>query len=431
MKKAPITWKLERRAVKSLLPADYNPRKMSEQERRDLEDSIKEFGAVTPLAVNIGSRDGILIGGHQRTTIYADLDIEWIDVMVPSRELNEDEEKRLNLRLNKNTGSWDMEKLKDMDLSLLLDVGFGDEELSNLWDDVDVIEDDFNFERAIKEVKHPRIKPGEVFQLGDHRLMCGDSMDPEQVKALMLEDTADVVYCDPPYNIGLDYDKGTEGVQKGKYGGSYSGVKDKKKDGQYAEFIDQTIKNALAHAKPNLHIFYWCDEKYIGLFQMLFADNKIDTNRVCLWIKNNSFPKPQVAFNKVYEPCIYGTRGKPHLNKALNGLNEIMNKEVSTGNQGLEDILEIINLWMVKRDDTQSYLHPTTKPVTLNEKPLKRCSRPGHIVMDLFAGSGSSLIACQQIKRVWRGMEIDPVFAQVIVDRFEQFSNTKATKIYG
>src|SRR3990167_1938467 len=248
-KKAKIEWKIERRAVKSLIPADYNPRKMTESERRDLEDSIKEFGTVSPLAINIGKREGVLIGGHQRTTIYADLGIEWIDVMVPSRELNEEEERRLNLRLNKNTGSWDMEKLKDMDLGMLLDVGFGDEELSSLWDDVDVIEDEYNVNRAIKEIKTPRIKPGEVYQLGDHRLMCGDSTDPDHVKALMLEDLADVIYCDPPYNIGLDYDKGTEGVQKGKYGGNYSGLKDKKKDAQYAEFIDTTMKNALTHAK--------------------------------------------------------------------------------------------------------------------------------------------------------------------------------------
>jgi len=238
---------------------------------------------------------------------------------------------------------------------------------------------------------------------------------------------ADVIYSDPPYNIGLDYNKGTEG-SKELYGGGYTGKKDSKKVADYASFIDGTIKNALAHAKPNCHVFYWCDEAYIWLLQTLFGDNKIKTNRVCLWIKNNSFPKPQVAFNKVYEPCIYGTIGQPFLNKSYNGLNEIMNKEVSIGNQGIDDIIEMLNIWLVKRDTTQNYEHPTQKPVTLAEKPLKRCSAPGHIVLDLFGGSGSTLLACEQIGRQARLMEQDPVFCDVIVKRWEEFTNKKAKR---
>lgn len=422
-----LTWKTEKRNVADLIPASYNPRKMSEEERRDLEESIKEFGAAVPLVVNIGKRKDTLIGGHQRSTIYADLGIKEVEVMVPSRELTKAEEKKLNLRLNKNQGSWDQDKLKEMDLTMLLEVGFGDEDLQMFFDDVDILEDGFSTARAVKDMKTPTVKSGEVWQLGDHRIMCGDSTDPEQVKTLMGKDLADVIYCDPPYNIGLDYNKGTEGV--GSYGGNYSGSKDKKKDGVYAKFIDTTIKNAIARTKPHAHAFYWCDEKYIGLMQELFRMNKIDTNRVCLWIKNNSFPRPQVAFNKVFEPCVYGTIGKPYLNKSLNGLNEIMNKEVSTGNQGIEDIMEIINLWLVAKDANEKYEHPTQKPVALAERPLKRCSAPGNVVLDLFGGSGSTLIACEQIKRQARLMEQDPVFASVIVNRWEVFTNQKAKKI--
>lgn len=425
---AKIKWTTEKRKVADLKPAEYNPRKMSEDEKRDLESSISEFGEVIPLVVNVGKRKDILIGGHQRTSLYTEKGIKEVDVMVPDRELTKSEEKKLNLRLNKNTGSWDFEKLKDMDLTLLLDVGFGDEDLQALFDDVEMLDDEYNVERAMKEIKKATVKTGEIYQLGDHRLMCGDSTDEKQVAKLMEKDTADIIYCDPPYNIGLDYNKGTEG-SKALYGGSYSGIKDKKKDVEYAGFIDLTIKNAIAHVKPNCHVFYWCDEKYIGLLQTLFLENKIDTNRVCMWIKNNSFPKPQVAFNKVYEPCIYGTRGKPYLNKKFNGVNEIMNKEVSAGNQGLEDVMEIINLWLVHRDNTQTYEHPTQKPVTLNEKPLKRCSAPGHVVLDLFGGSGSTLIACEQIHRKARLMEQDPLFCTVIIDRWEKFSNLKAIKL--
>jgi DNA modification methylase len=420
-----LTWTTAKRKVSDLLPAGYNPRKMSENERRDLEDSIKEFGTVVPVVLNTGTRDSILIGGHQRVAIYADLGIQEIDVMVPSRELDETEEKRLNLRLNKNTGSWDDEKLKLFDMDMLLDIGFGDEDLQALFDDVDVIEDEFDLEKALKETKIARVKPGEIWQLGDHRLLIGDAADPEQVKKLMGTDRADVIYADPPYNIGLDYSKGVS--TSGKYEGSYTSNKDSKKDAAFALFIDTSIKAALTVAKPNTHIFYWCDERYIWLIQTLYQQNKIDNKRVCLWIKNNFNMTPQVAFNKAYEPCVYGVQGKPYLNRNIMNSNELLNKEIGSGNQVHEEILDIIDLWIERRDNAQSYEHPTQKPVTLNEKPLKRCSAPGHIVFSGFAGSGSDLIACQQLNRKWRGVEQDPIFATVCLDRWEAFTNLKAT----
>lgn len=424
MKKS-ITWTIEERNVKDLIPADYNPRRMSEQERKDLEASIDEFGTAVPLVVNIGKRKDILVGGHQRATIYLEKGITKTKVAVPSRELTLAEEKKLNLRLNKNVGGWDFEKLGAMDLETLVEVGFGEEELSTLWDDVDMIEDEFNVTRAIKEIKTPKSRPGDVYKLGEHRLMCGDSTDKEQVKILMGKDLADVVYCDPPYNIGVNYTKGTNNGPRQK--ATYKN--DKLSVDSYKAFIDTTIRNALNHTKPNAHVFYWCDERFIWLLQQLFASNKVENKRVCLWIKNNISLTPQVAFNKAYEPCVYGTRGKPYLNKSYTNLNEVMNKEVSVGNQGHEDIMELLTVWLNVRDSSLVYLHPTQKPVTLAERPLKRCSAPGYVVLDLFGGSGSTLIACEQISRKARIMEKDPIFVDVIIERWEQFSNKKAKKV--
>src|SRR3989344_4898765 len=421
---AKLTWVTTKRKVSDLLPSGYNPRKMTESERRDLEDSIKEFGTVVPVVLNIGTRNNILVGGHQRVIIYADLGTQEIDAMVPSRELSEQEEKPLNLRLNKNLGSWDEKMLKDMDMDLLLHVGFDDEDLQALFDDIDVIDDEFDVEKAIKETTVAKVKPGEIWQLGEHRLLVGDSTDAEAVKKLMGTDLADVIYCDPPYNIGLDYSKGVG--TDGKYEGSYTSKKDSKKDSVYSSFIDESIKVALAISKPNAHIFYWCDERYIWLTQTLYQQNKIANKRVCLWIKNNFSVTPQVAFNKAYEPCVYGVIGKPHLNRNFTNANELLNQEIGTGNQVHEEILDMINMWIVKRDAGQDYTHPTQKPVTLNEKPLKRCSAPGHIVFSGFAGSGSDLIACEQLNRKWRGVELDPIFATITIDRWEAFTNQKA-----
>jgi DNA modification methylase len=147
---------------------------------------------------------------------------------------------------------------------------------------------------------------------------------------------------------------------------------------------------------------------------------------VCLWIKNNQNCTPQVAFNKAYEPCVYGVVGKPYLNQNFTNANELLNQEIGTGNQVHEEILDMIDLWIEKRDAGQDYSHPTQKPVTLNEKPLKRCSAPGHVVFSGFAGGGSDLIACEQLNRKWRGVETDLIFATVCIDRWEKFTNKKA-----
>lgn len=422
-----ITWTTERRKVKDLIPADYNPRTLSAKERDDLEQSIERFGTAVPIVVNIGKRKDILIGGHQRVTIYADLGYKEIDVRVPSRELKIAEEKELNLRLNKNTGSWDTEKLGAIDMDLLMDVGFGDNELAGLWDDVDLIDDLLAGNGGGKEEVIPKIAPGEIVQLGNHKLMCGDSLDKEQVKALMGKDKADTVYCDPPYNIGLNYNKGVD--TKGKYGDGKRFNNDYKKPEDYREFIELSLRNALAYTKKNAHVFYWCDEVYIWLIQTLFRENKLDNKRVCLWIKNNSFPKPQIAFNKVYEPCVYAIQGKPYLNKDMTKFNEILNKDIESGNQIHDQLMEYFPLWIEKKEDNTKYQHPTQKPISLHERPLKRCTAPGHIILDLFGGSGSTLIACEKLGRKARLMEQDPVFATVIINRWEELTGQKAKTI--
>lgn len=418
-KQKKITWSSSTRKLNDLIKNGYNPRSLSENEKRDLKNSVKEFGTVVPVVINIGSRANIIIGGEQRVKVYADLGIETIECMIPSRELTLVEEKELNLRLNKNTGSWNEELLKEFDMSLLLDVGFGDEELQNLFDDVDMTEDDFDLEKAIKETPVAKVKLGEIYELGKHRLLVGDSTDENQVKELMKGDLADLIFCDPPFNISWEYG--------GKYGGEY---KDNKSEKEYHDFIDKSIETAKKFSKPDSHFFYWSDPNSIGLTQSLYDKHGIRKRRVCLWIKSNQNCTPKIAWNRLYEPCTYGTVGKPYLNPNFRNANEILNQEVTTGNQVLDELQDMIDLWLVKRDNTQNYLHPTQKPVTLNEKPFKRCSAPLHIVFSGFAGSGSDLIACEELNRVWRGAEKDPIFATIVIERWEKFTNLKAKKIY-
>lgn len=426
MSKITLQWTNEKRKVSELIPADYNPRKISEVERKDLMESIKEFDQVVPVVINT---DGKLIGGHQRCKLYLDLGIDEVEVRVPSRALTIQEEKRLNLRLNKNTGDWDYEKLGDkFDTETLLDVGFDNEDLSKIWDESEVKDDSKKVKEIIENVKHTSVVKGDIYQMGNHRLMCGDSTDIEDVKKLCGENKINMVYCDPPYNIGLDYKGGLSGNDKYK-GTEGEQLDDSKTDESYSDFIQKSLQGALEVCEDDVHLFYWCDERFIWMFQLLFKQNGIDNKRVCLWIKNNFNATPQLAFNKVYEPCVYGVIGRPYINPKFMNFHEILNREISTGNRVFDEVNDWFNMWIVKRDSTQNYKHPTQKPTTLHEKPIKRTTKVNDNILDLFGGSGSTLMASEQLGRKSFLMEMDPIFCQVIITRWEDFTGKKAEKI--
>jgi DNA modification methylase len=412
--------------VKDLKASAYNARKWDEKAIADMKESISRFGLVDPLLVNgAPERKNIVIGGHLRlkvATLLGFTEVPVVYLTIPDIE----KEKELNLRLNKNVGAWDEELLKLFDTNLLLDVGFTPDELNGFFDDVLEIQDDgFNVEEELAKIVTPETKPGDLYQLGDHRLLCGNSLDAKDVMKLMGDARANMVFSDPPYNINLDYRKGIG--TKGKYTTDKL-VDDNKGAKEFEQFLDDAIKNALAASKPDAHVFFWCDEKYVWLLQKLYEEHGIVNRRLCFWVKNNFDPTPQVAFNKVIELCVYGTRGTPPLNPALKNLSEVMNKEANS--IGLyDDLMSIVQLWLVKRDATTDYEHPTQKPITLCEKPLKRCSAPGEIILDLFGGSGSTLIAAEQLKRRAFLVEIDPTFCDVIIRRWETFTGNHAKRL--
>lgn len=418
--KSKLIWHTEQRTVSALIPNAQNPRRMSEKQAMELKKSLEKFNLAEIPAINT---DNKIIAGHMRVATLQQLGRgdEVIDVRVPNRKLTDKEYNEYLLRSNQNRGDWDWDILANsFDVNELINAGF-DEELSFMFDDVMTLsEDGFDLEKTLKEIDKPVTKPGEIVKLGNHFLMCGDATNPDDVKKLMGGNKTAFVFSDPPYNIGLDYSKGIS--TEGKYKGSFSAAKDKKSVAAYRDFIDSSVKNALSVAMKDAHVFFWCDENFVGMMQSIYEQNGIANKRTCLWIKNNFNMTPQIAFNKVYEPCVYGTIGTPTLRKELKNLNEILNQNIESGNQVVDEIAEMINVWLVKRDNAQEYEHPTQKPITLNEKPMKRCTKPGDIVLDLFGGSGSTLIAAEQLNRRAFLMEIDPVFCDVIKRRYEEFA---------
>lgn len=412
--------------VSELRAAEYNPRHWSKEAVDQLTESIKQYGFVDPVLVNSASkRKGVVIGGHFRLSIAKNLGIEEIPVVYVNIP-NLNREKELNLRLNKNVGDWDWAKLaEDFDLGELMKVGFNDDDLSRIFDDnTEVKDDEFDEKEEIKRAKTTKVKPGDMFALGRHRLLCADATNPESARNLMSGVRADMVNDDMPYNIGLSYDKGVGG--KAKYGGKHN---DSQSEKDYRAFVKSVMENALAVSKSDAHIFFWCDERWVYLFQQLYAQLGIHSLRLCIWIKDNQSPTPNAAFNKVTEFVAYGTVGRPYLNDKVMNLNEIINKETTTGNQLADDILDLLNIWLVKRISGNEYQHPTQKPPTLHEKALRRCTRPGDAVLDLTAGSGSILSACEQLGRTAYCCEMEPIFCQVIINRYEKLTGQKAVKI--
>ncbi len=419
--KVPI--KITEVPIGSLKPADYNPRKWNDDMKAKLKESIHKFGAVDPLIVNgAPKRNGVVIGGHFRLQCMKELGFAKLPVVfvnIPSIE----RERELNVRLNRNQGEWDFEKLKNFDVTALLDIGFDDGDLGKIWDDtLEAEDDDFDVDAAVKKIKKPKSKVGNLYDLAGHKLICGDSTDPAAIQRLVGKKRIDMLYSDPPYNLKVDYSAGISG--KMNYGGK---TKDNKTDADYREFLKKTVMNGLTACKPDCHVFTYCDQKYIGMLQAIYPELGIEFKRVALWIKNNFNMTPQVAFNKCYEPVIYGTRGKPYLSPRAQNLTEILNKEISNGNRTIDDILDMLDIWLCKRLPTQDYEHPTAKNPVLHERALRRCTQPGDNVLDLFGGSGSTLIAAHQMKRNCFLVEWDPVFVDVILLRFEAAFHIKPT----
>lgn len=411
-------------AIGDLKPAVYNPRKISEKQKEELKTSIQKFGFVDPIIVNDHkTRKGVVIGGHQRLAIAKELGLKTVPVVLMN--LPEAKERELNLRLNKNVGEWDIDLLKGFDVGELLSVGFDDRDMQDIWADTLSIEDDgFDVEKAVAGIKKPKAKLGEIYQLGNHRIACIDSTDAAAVKALAGGERMDLVTLDPVYGIGLDYSKGVS--TKGKYAGA---ERDQLKGREYRDFLKTVMQNALAVAKDDLHFYVWNDQRHIGLVQSLMEECGLSNRSVCLWIKNNFTPVPGIAWNKSYEACVYGTKNKPYLNPDIRNLTEVLNKEIDPGNRQIDDVIDAIDLWLVKRLPAQEYQHATQKPMDLYEKPLRRCSRVGANVLDLFSGSGTTLMACEQMKRTAFVAEKDPIFVDVCIQRFEEATGIKAKKL--
>lgn len=417
-----LEWHTGKRRVNDLLPYAKNPRTMTDKQMADLKKSLTRFNLVEIPAIDTNDK---IIAGHQRVRALQLLGRgeEQIEVRIPNRKLSQKEYDQYLITSNAVGGDWDFDALKSFDMELLADVGFDMEELSDMWaENLETEDDNFDEEEELAKIKKPTTKLGDLIILGQHKLICGDSTDPKVLMRLFGNERASMIYSDPVYNIKIDYSSGIGG--KAHYGGN---VNDTRSEKEYKEFLEKSMVNALAVAKQDVHVFYWSDQTYIWLIQTLYRELGVTNKRVCLWLKNGQNPTPGVAFSKAFEPCTYGVRGKPHISTNLQNANEVMNGEMTTGNSLHE---EVMDLWLAKRLAGKDYTHATSKPPKLHEKAIRRCTRPGDIILDSFSGSASTMIAAEQLKRRVFAVELEPAFCDLAIKRYEHLTKTKAKIIH-
>jgi DNA modification methylase len=417
-----LQWTTEKRVVDTLSAHKKSPRKISKEQMERLKQSLEKYNLVEIPAID---EDGTILAGHQRIKVLQVLGRgkEEIDVRVPNRKLTTEEAEEYLIGSNAIHGDWEFEMLRDFDISLLVDLGFDQQSLDDIWNKKTGSEE-FDPEKELEKIKKPTTRLGDIIEMGGHRLICGDSLKPETLTRLFGDERASMIMSDPIYNISVDYNGGIGG--KANYGGT---VNDSKTDTEYRDFLKKSMEAALAVTKKDAHVFYWSDQVYIWLIQTLYRDLGITNKRVCLWLKNGQNPTPGVAFNKCYEPCTYGVRGKPYVVKGVNKLNEVMNPEMTTGNNLLTEAQDHFDVWGVKRLAGKEYEHSTMKPPEVYEKAIRRCTKMGDIILDSFSGSGSTLIAAESLKRRVFAVEIEPIFCDLTIRRYEKLTGKKAKVI--
>ena len=376
--------KIKQKDIKTLIFAEYNPRQLTTDQYKHLKDSIDRFGFVDPVIVNKNKdRKNIIIGGHQRVKVATDMNIS--EVRCVEIDLTYERERELNIRLNRNTGEWDMDNLANFfDMEELIDWGFDEGEL--VFEDEEpiagLVDDD-----EIPEVEEAVTKLGDLWLLGEHRLLCGDSTKKENIELLMDGQKADMVFTDPPY--GVDYEGGSKEREK---------LKD---DHTGTEVYSKMIGLIPNYCIGAFYIWY-ADRSSVDVF--LSLKDKGVIHSVLIWVKNNSTFNMNLHYKAKHEGCIYW---KP-----------LKNKLFWNGDSKQETVLNFDR-------ENANKLHPTQKPVELCAKIIN--NHKADIVLDPFLGSGSTLIACEKTNRKCYGMELDPHYCDVIVKRWENFTGKKAT----
>ena len=436
---------IEKIKITDIKPAEYNPRSISSEELTKLTNSINAFGLVDPIIINL--KNNKIIGGHQRYEVlinqymlnndfYAELnlirmgDIGWIFTETDLTVEDEDHEKALNLALNKISGEWDFEKLTELldeldlngfDISLsgfdgLDDLDFDLDGDYNPDEDEYEIEDDNYEEPDDLEVT---VKYGDIYELGNHRLLCGDATSKDDIKKLMEGNKADITFTSPPYNAqrGATFVGDFNSYYKNDDCKVYKNTDDNLTDEEYSKLLINSAKQALKYSDDVLYNIGILQGSKIGITNLLYELQE-NLSDILIWEKSTALPLGLEPQRKMVS----------HKAELIFCFNQKGNRSFSHSQWDKGTKTNIIT---TNNNNNNEYanIHKAMFPLEFASEIIKDFT--DNSVLDLFGGLGTTLIACEQLNRKCYIMEIDPYYCQVIIQRWETYTGQKATKIRG
>lgn len=404
-------------AIKDIIFAEYNPRRLSKEQEKSLTDSLSTFGFVDPVIVNKHpERKNILVGGHQRVKVWQKLGHENVPVVFV--DLDRARERELNVRLNKNLGDWDWDILQEnFSPSELISWGFNDKELFGRFRNKTVGDDDAPGLSA----GAPKAKRGDVYDLGAHRVMCGDGTSQEDLEKLMVSGQnvtmADMVFTDPPYNVNYS--------GRGK-DTSRTIENDNMSQEAFRAFLNAVFAMYRKWLKPAASLYCCYASRTHREFEDALNQNEFEVSNQIIWVKLVA-SMGWGHYRWKHEPILFCRRAGQETNfygdrKQYTTWEEAQSEEELVAKIKARITKEEAGnstVWRFNRES--NYVHPTQKPVDLVSRAILNSSVRGGAVLDLFLGSGSTLISCEKEDRVCFGMELDPAFVDVIVKRYVDF----------
>lgn len=411
---------IQKKKLTELIPAPYNPRQSTAKQETQLKRSLEKFGVVEPIIWN--KQTGFIVGGHFRIRELQKLGYKEIDCVIV--DLNEEDEKELNIRLNANTGEWDWdslanewdaEKLNDWGLDLPIDLHV---------EELEAEEDNYEIPNEITT----DIVIGDLFEIGEHRLLCGDSTQVDTWQKVMNKKLCDMVMTDPPYNV--DYQGGT-------------GLKiqnDNMSNNDFYQFLYDFYTALGSYLKMGGSWYVWHTDNERINFTKAFKDSNNKFSQCLIWVKN-SLVLGHLDYHKKHETCLYGWKeGAAHYFTSERTHTTVIEDTINVNKLTKDEMKKMLTEML--SDKTKSTIihcdkphrsaeHPTMKPILLLAPLIQNSSKENEIVADGFLGSGSTMVAAHQLKRKCYGMELDPKYCQVIIDRMKKLDPSLEIKRNG
>lgn len=365
--------------------------------------SIKDFGFKIPIIVD---KNNVIVAGHTRYKAAKELNLTEVPCIVAD-DLTDEQIKAFRLVDNKSAelAEWNLELL-NIELENIhdIDMNLYNFELSELLDNV--IEDDYEIELP----EEPKTKRGDIYKLGNHYLMCGDSTKESDVAKLMNNNKADLFLTDPPYNVALgNHDTPETARQRHRRTDGLIIMNDKMSDNDFLDFLTKCFSIAKDNMKDGASFYIWHADNESLTFRQALKNSGLELRQTLIWNKN-AITLGRQDYQWKHEPCLYGWKdGASHS---------------WFSDRSQPTVLDF-------KKPSKSENHPTMKPIELFAYQIKNSSKANDIILDTFGGSGTSIIACEQLNRICFTMELDPRYCDVIVDRWETFTNQKAELISG